>query len=230
MGNTVKLCFVDNYDHSLAPVPAKKMRQWWEDNSRTANHAKHCLPLSMANSLGWYILSPGTFLVSWNGDVQQNAVITAIDKSSHYEVDAHAAFGSFTVQAKFIPVTEDPGDFIYIKGIANERCCPYSCMEAAIEAWWNVGVFGIVFLLNQPGEFLINKGQPIAQMFMMSGAAASADLTTQNGYPDEHFGWQAKRGRPEYRKDLDYMRGYTFDGKRIDSHITSWADAHIFRK
>ena len=228
MGTTIKVHLANNYDASLAPVPAKKMRDWWEDNRRTMGHAKHCLPLSMANSLGYYILSPGSFLVKWDGDVHAPAKITAIDKSSHYEVDAHAAFGSFTVQAKFIPVTEDPGDFVYIKGVANERCKPYDCMEACIEAWWNVGNFGIVFLLNQPGEFIIQKGQPIAQMFLYHGLAGSADVELVNGYPSDHTGWQAKRSRPGYEKDFDYMRGLTFLGEKIDSHIVNWADASKF--
>lgn len=230
MGHRIRLHLSDDYDKSLIPVKAKRLRDWWEDNNRTMNHAKHCLPLSMANSLGYYIRSPGTFIVKWDGDVHSPAKIHPIEKSSHYEVDAHAAFGSFTVQAKFIPVTDDPGDFVYIKGIPNERGMPYSCMEACIEAWWKVGNFGLVFILNQPGEFMIYAGQPIAHMFLYHGAAGSADLETVDGYPENHFGWMKKRSRPDYHKDLDYMRGYTYDGQKIDSHIINWEDTIKFRK
>lgn len=228
MGNKIKLCLSDNYDRELSPIPAIRARSWFEDNRKTQNHARHCLPLAMANSLGYYILSPGTFIVRWNGDVHQPAKIEAIDKSSHYEVDAHAAFGSFTVQAKFIPVTEEVGDFIYIKGIPNERCVPYTCMEACIEAWWSVANFGLVFLLNSPGEFIINKGQPIAQMFLYHGSAGSAEIELENGYPQKHKEWHDKRTRPEYVKDLDYFKGQTHDGVRIDSHIHNWKDAAKF--
>lgn len=217
-----------NFDKSLVPIPANKFRDWWDDNNKTKDHAKHCLPLQMANSLGYYILSPGTFIVKWNGDVHSNAVITHIDKSSHYEVDAHAAFGSFTVQAKFIPVTHEPGDFVIVKGVANERCCPYYCMEAAIEAWWNVGNFGLVFLLNQAGEFMINKGQPIAQLFVYKALAAAAEVDFVSGYPEGHDGWLAKRNRPDYKKDLDYFRGSKYTGEDVPSHITNWSQAVKF--
>ena len=230
MGQRIRFHLADNFDETLAPIPASKLRDWWEDNRKTLNHAKHCLPLSMANSLGFYILSPGTFLVKWNGDTQTDCTIEHIDKSSHYEVDAHAAFGSFTVQAKFIPVTDDPGDFIYIKGVPNERCVPYTCMEACIEAWWNVGFFGLVYLLNQPGEFMIRKGQPIAHMFLYHGAAGSVDTETVRGYPYHHHHWLMRRNRPDYRKDLDYMRGFNSYGERIESHITTWRSAKQFRK
>ena len=230
MGQRIRIHLAPGFDKSLAPVPASKLRDWWEDNRRTANHAKHCLPLQMANSLGYYVLSPGTFLVKWNGDVHEPAQVTTIEKSSHCEVDAHAAFGSFTVQAKFIPVTDDPGDFVIIKGVANERSLPYVCMEAAIEAWWSVGNFGLVFLLNQPGEFLIPMGKPIAQMFLYHGAAGSAEAELVEGLPPGHAEWLKRRNRPDYRKDLDYFRGAKANGEDVPSHITSWAQAGKFRK
>lgn len=226
MGQTIQLHLAPGYDRKLAPIKADKLRDWWEDNNKTQNHAKHCLPLQMANSLGYYILSPGTFIVKWNGDVHTPAKIEHIEKSSHYEVDNHATFGGFTVQAKFIPVTEDPGDFVMIKGIANERSMPYCCMEAVIEAWWNPGTFGLVFLLNQPGEFLIPIGKPIAQMFIYKGLDHTLNLI--DGYPNKYEEWYKKRNRPDYTKDLDYFRGLTPDGTDVPSHITNWSQASKF--
>ncbi len=183
----------------------------------------------MANSLGYYILSPGTFVVKWSGDVHEPATVRHVEKSSHYEVDAHAAFGCFTVQTKFIPVTDDPGDFVIIKGVANERAMPYVCMEAAIEAWWSVGNFGLVFLLNQPGEFLIPMGKPIAQMMLYKGVAGAAPIELMDGHPPGHAEWQAKRSRPDYRKDLDYFKGAKASGEDVPSHISSWAQADKFK-
>lgn len=219
-----------NYDKRLAPVPATKYKEWWEDNQATGNHARHCLPLAMANSLGYYILSPGTFKVSWNGDVHQRAEITPIERSSHFIVDNHATFGSFTVQAQFIPRTERSGEFLFIKGIPNDRQRDYACMEACIEAWWNPGNFGLVFLLNHPGEFTVYMGQPIAQMFVFNGATGDSELDLQDGYPLEHNEWAKRRYRPEYTKDHDYQRGLLPDGSKIESHITNWKDAGRYRE
>jgi hypothetical protein len=183
----------------------------------------------MANSLGYYILSPGTFIVSWNGDRNARATIKPVERSSHYEVDSHAAFASFTVQAKFVPVTDDPGEFVIIKGIPNELARPYVCMEAVIEAWWNVGYFGIVFLLNQPGSFIVYQGQPLAQMILYKGIAGAAEIEAVPGYPPGNDVWQKKRHRPEYRKDYDYMKGLTSEGEKIHTHITNWKDATRFK-
>lgn len=225
MGDRIRIFLDPNYDESLAPVPATRGRDWWEDNSATRNHARHCLPLAMANSLGYYILSPGTFRVRWDGDPHSRAHVDHLERSSHYEVDNHAAFASFTVQARFVPVTDDPGDFVFIKGIPNEFGLPYVCMEACIEAWWSVGHFGLVFLLNKPGEFMVHMGRPIAQMFLYRGDAGAAELEQTKGYPTGHQAWREKRNRPDYAKDLDYLRGFTSQGEKINTHITNWKDA-----
>lgn len=229
MGTKIKIHLENGFDRSLAPIRASRYRDWWEDNNATQNHARHCLPLAMANSLGYYILSPGTFIVEWDGDYSRRAKIEHIEKSSHYEVDNHAAFGSFVIQPKFIPITEDEGDFVFIKGIPNERGQPYTCMEAVIEAWWSVGNFGLVFMLNQPGKFLIQKGAPLAHMFLYHGLAGSADIEVVEGYPEAHVNWNIRRSRPEYRKDLDYLKGYNASGEKINSHLTNWLDARKYK-
>lgn len=228
MGTQINIHLCNGFDKSLAPIKAERYRNWWDDNQATHDHARHCLPLAMANSLGYYILSPGTFLVEWDGDYQKRAKIEHIDRSSHYEVDNHAAFGSFVVQPKFIPVTNDPGDFVFIKGIPNERGKPYQCMEAVIEAWWSLANFGLVFMLTQPGSFIIQKGTPIAQMFLYHGAAGAAGIQLTDGYPPGHISWLQKRSRPDYVKDLDYMKGLTYTGDKVQTHLTNWKDANKY--
>jgi len=228
MGNQIKFHLSPDFDKSLVPIKATRNKKWFEDNRATKNHARHCLPLIMANSLGYYIRSPGTFRVTWDGDKHRRAVIHHIEKSSHYDVDDHASFGGFTVQAKFIPVTDDPGDFVYVKGIPNERCTPFSCMEAVIEAWWNVGHFGLVFILNQPCDFTVYMGQPIAQIFLYRGSAGAAEMQFIDGYPAGHEEWRRKRNRPDYKKDLDYFKGLTPGGAKIPTHISNWKEASKF--
>jgi hypothetical protein len=228
MGNKLTLHIPKYYDKTLLPIRANRYKDWWEDNNRTKDHARHCLPLSMANSLGWYILSPGTFLVKWDGNVTKAAEIVHLEKSSHYIVDDHAAYGSFTVQPSFIPVTNDPGDFVFIKGIPNERDKPYICMEACIEAWWNVALFGLVYIITKPGEFMIRKGQPIAQMFIYHGNAGNSDLDVVDGLPQGYDEWQAKR--LEKPKNFDYMRGIRADGCPVKHHITNWKNADKYGK
>jgi hypothetical protein len=180
----------------------------------------------MANSLGYVIPSPATFEVSWDGEIKNDARIAITEIAMHSEVDSHSAGGSFTVQPGFIPRTQRPGEFIYIKGIPNRRA-HYTCMEALIEAWWNPARFGLVFLVNQAGSFAIRAGEPLAQMFVYEGRAGSAEFDVVRGYPPEHRQWEQRRYRPEYRRDLDYMRGRHPDGTPEPTHVASWQQLRL---
>lgn len=176
----------------------------------------------MANSLGYYILSPARFSVHWDGDVEHDAGIEVLEGAASAQVDGHAAFGSFTVQPGFIPMTDRAGDFLYIKGVPNERGRPFQCMEALIEAWWNPAPFGLVFLLNRVGSFTIDRGEPLAQMFVYQAEGGDAPLATVEGAPEEFGAWEHRRYRPGYAKDLDYLQGRHPDGWLEPSHRTAW--------
>jgi hypothetical protein len=218
----IKIYLMPGMDPRYAPIPAPLHKTWWQDNDKTRNHAQHCLPLSMANSLGYHILSPVTFKWNWCGDVQKDAIIEVIEALPSCSVDAHAAYGSFTIQPGFIPQTEKPGDFIMIKNIANERGQPFTCMEALIESWWTPANFGLVFLLNQPGRGIITIGQPIAQMCVYRQEGGEHGLQVINELPPGHQGWSARRHRPGYNKDLDYLKGKHHDGSSELTHLSAW--------
>jgi hypothetical protein len=175
----------------------------------------------MANSLGYVIPSPGTFEVRWDGEPNSEAEIVIKEIAVHSRVDGHSAPGSFTVQPGFIPWTQRWEEFIYIKGIPNRRA-PYACMEALIEAWWNPARFGLVFLVNQAASFVIHSGEPLAQMFVYDGRAGTAEFEIAQGYPPEHECWERRRYRPQYQRDLDYLRGRHPDGSSESTHVTSW--------
>jgi hypothetical protein len=206
----------------LVPVPAAKRRTWWEEDAKTAAHARHCLPLLMANSLGFYVLSPGGFRVIWSGDPGEDAIVERLDSSEHFVVDNHSARGSFTVQPGFIATTSRVGDFIFFKGIANERFGWYTVMEALVEAWWQPGEIGLVCLLNRPGEFVVERGHPIAQMVVYRAEGGFVDLEVSSSLPAETPAWRERRSRADYRKDFDYMRGRHPDGTREPTHTQTW--------
>jgi len=218
----IKIYLMPGMDPRYAPVPAPVHKAWWQDNNKTRNHAHHCLPLAMANSLGYLILSPVTFKWSWSGDIQQDAVIETVEALPSCAVDAHAAYGSFTIQPGFIPQTEQPGDFIMIKNLANERGLPYTCMEALIESWWAPSNFGLVFLFNQAGTGMVCLGQPIAQMCVYRQEGGEHGLEVIADMPPGHRDWAARRYRPDYNKDLDYFKGRHGDGRSEPTHLSAW--------
>ncbi len=225
LDSTITLYLKDGYDKRLLPAKAVHLRNWWEEDAKTRMHARFCLPITMASGLGFYILSPATFTVEWDGDETHDANIEMIDASSHAAVDNQSARGSFTVQSSFIPRTKNPGDFVYIKGIANFIRVPYSVQESMIEAWGTPSEFEIVCLINQPGKFTIKKGEPLAQMFVVNGEDAEFKLGTTDGYPPMWPDWKVKQQGVE--RNLDYFRGLLPNGTPVCPHFKSWADATI---
>ncbi|HEY9676442.1 MAG TPA: DUF6065 family protein [Drouetiella sp.] len=227
LDQAITLFLPPNYDKSLLPTKAKMLRQWWEADEKTKMHARFCLPLTMASGLGYYILSPATFTVEWDGEQTHDCVVTISDAASHCVIDTHSAHGSFTVQTKFIARTKRLGDFVYIKGVANQLRQPFTVLEAMIESWWSPSEFGIVCLANKPGKFTIQKGEPIAQMFVMNSDQAGYDLRAVDGRPPLWDEWYERR-RPEIYngRNMDYLRGVLPDQRPVCPHFKSWSDAN----
>lgn len=196
------------------------MRDWWDEDTKTKNHARFCQPLRMANQLGFYIVSPATFTVTWDGDLEHDSHIEILETSSHTTISNHSAHGSFTIQPDFIPITEK-GDFIYIKNVPNLRQ-PYNVMEGLIEAWWSPAHFGIVLLCNQAGQFTIKKGEPIAQMLVLNDADLDLRLEVTGTHEAilHRQEWLEKREQ-QTGVVLDYLKGLYPNGTAVDLHYRS---------
>ncbi len=210
-----------NFDMSLFPVPASRLRKWWEEDSKTKNHARFCLPMLMANSYGFYILSPADISFYWDGSAGSNVEFITSNESSHTGVTNHSAHGTFTIQAQIVPRTP-VGVFTLIKPLPNIRL-PFQPLEGLIETWWSVANFGIVTFATRPGEYIIKRGDPIAQMIFIGSSIHDYELV-HAGYVDE------LRERKEFMekrnaytdKQLDYMKGLHMDGTKEDMHFSKF--------
>ncbi|MGW0229219.1 DUF6065 family protein [Actinopolymorpha singaporensis] len=217
MGNIT--LYITTLSDDLLPEPASPKRSWWGEDLATAGHAHHCLPLTMANSLGYVVRSPGAFRVTWDGDVDTHVTVDDVDDCV---VDNHSAGGSFTIQPGFVPRTTDEGDFLMVRPVPNVRCPWFVAMEALIEAWWQPGEFGLVCLMTRAGSFAVRRGDPLAQMCVYRAEGGSARLDIRPGLPAETEAWRARRHRPDYRKDLDYLMGRHPDGTPEPTHRRNW--------
>jgi len=214
----IEIYLLEKYDKTLLPKKPDIYLDWWEKDQKTKQHARFCMPLLMANGLGYDILSPATFEIEWDGDENKNAQVNILDRSSHGIVDNHSAHGSFTVQTQFIPKTEE-GYFIYIKGIPNIRRS-FSVMEGMIEAWWNPANFGLVCLCNYAGKFIIKKGEPLARMLLIHQDAIKVNIEVKDNQFDvfQRKEWLEKRNK-QVGHVLDYFKGLYPDGIPTEHHI-----------
>jgi hypothetical protein len=217
----IRLHLLPGFDDRYLPYPAERRRDWWEVDPKTQGHAVHCHPLVIANSLGWTIPSPATITVDWDGILSHDAQVTLEDAAPHAVVDAHSAGGSFTVQARFIPRTDNVGEMVWIRPVPNRRDW-WTPMDALIEAWWNPGEMGIVCLVNAPGRYRLEAGTPLAQMVPYHADAGFSSVEPTRDAAPDHAEWSRKRSRPDYMKDHDYRMGRHPDGDTEPAHVRSW--------
>lgn len=220
---SIKLYLYESFDKNFLPKKPEPIKSWWNEDNKTKNHANLCLPLIMANGLGFDILSPATFEVEWSGDEQEEAKIFSHEsKSFESLITNHSACGSFTVQTKFIPKTEK-GYFIFMKGIPNERR-KFSVMEGLVEAWWSPSTFGLVCLCNCPGKFKIEKGEPIARMVLLNEESLNVNLEISDGKENgideipQSKEFIEKRSKSTHHM-LDYFKGLYPNGEPVEYHI-----------
>jgi hypothetical protein len=212
------------FDQQLLPIPASRYRRWWEEDTKTKNHAKFCLPMVMANSYGFYLLSPADISIKWSGKNEDNAEVATFNNSTHGVVDNHSAHGSFTIQAKFIPRTPS-NVFTLIKPLPNVKM-PFTVLEGLMETWWLVADFGIVCLVNEPGEFHIPKGSPIAQMVFIGSQDHNYELQIAGNMEDLKYRDEFVTKRNAYtEKQLDYFRGNHAEGTKESLHYKKFNNA-----
>ena len=63
----MKLIAYKTYDYKAQSlVPAARTREWMDKTP--GSFAYHCLPMVMANSLGWFLISHVPFEAEWDGN------------------------------------------------------------------------------------------------------------------------------------------------------------------
>ena len=172
---------LDAYYNKIAlPIRSSPYRSWYEKEDKVKNHAKYCLPLSMANSIGYILRSPATFRVKWDGIEGNKSQIEVLENKwpKIHSITNHSASGSFTIQFRVVLKTNKK-HFTYIKGISNIRT-KFNVMEALLESWWFEGQFGVVCLLNQPCDFIINEGDPIATIILLDKDDLKFDINLKS--------------------------------------------------
>lgn len=209
-----------HYDLSLFPLAGSRLRNWWEQDAKTKNHARFCLPMIAANSYGFYILSPADVTVTWNGG-QTDTILAVTNSCSHTSITNHSASGSFTIQAQILPRTP-VNVMTYIKPLPN-LLMPYQPLEGLMETWWLVNNFGIVCMVTQPGTFTIRRGDPIAHMIFLGSPIHNYEIYHAGdiGLIEGHR--ELAQRRLNYTKrELDYLKGIKPNGQPEDVHYTKF--------
>ncbi|HUH92714.1 MAG TPA: DUF6065 family protein [Casimicrobiaceae bacterium] len=223
-----------------APVirPAPPTRPWMDGIAE--NHAYRCLPLNIANSHGWEILSPCAFEVQWTGGTHVNAVsLRALDDYPHLPQLAvsHFSYGIVTFHLGYLFRTE-PGWDLLASGSLNRPKDGIAPLAGVIETDWLPYPFTMNWQMTRPGSVRFDKDEPLCMIYPVPHAALQdvvpeiVDLEADPELKRQTMEWKQQRDEfmrkfeamdPRTRKDgwqRYYFLGKMPDGSSLGQHLS----------
>jgi LPS sulfotransferase NodH/predicted 2-oxoglutarate/Fe(II)-dependent dioxygenase YbiX len=197
-GSMVLKCFaLRTNPPSLAPARADRA---WMD-AFPSRHAYRCLPLSIANSYGWEVLSPTTFSIYWNGGMQTTDI--HFESHDHYPDLDHLAMSNFsrgvvTFHTGYLFRTE-PGWNLLASGPFNQPKDGISPMTGVVETDWLPYPFTMNWQLTRPGIVRFEKDEPFCVVFPVLQQALQnvhleiLPLESDPVLASQHQAWRQKR-------------------------------------
>lgn len=148
--------------HDAAPemAPGPPDRWWMEMTSD--RFAYRCIPLSVANTTGWELLSPRSFTATWNGGAaREDIVISAVDGrgSLDHLVTSHFQHGILTFHTGYLFRT-DPGWATLVRGSPNRGKDGIVPLDGLVETDWLPFTFTMNWQFTRPGTVSFMEGEP----------------------------------------------------------------------
>ena len=145
--------------HDRAPdiVPARSERRWMDETNQ--RYAYRCLPLTIANSMGWELLTPVAFTAEWNGGSRLGDISIKSKDDVSYLAHSHFGHGILTFQTAYIFRT-DPGYALWVRGSPNQPKDGISPLDGVVETDWVNFSFTMNWQFTRPGRVTFDKGEP----------------------------------------------------------------------
>jgi hypothetical protein len=145
-------------DDHLILKPGEKKREWMD--STPDSYAYRCLPLTIANSSGWDLISPCDLMVAWNGGgLQEDLTIHFEDEFYRFATSTFGA-GILTIHSGYLFRTS-PGFNLEVTGPPNYFYDFMQPCTGIVETWWLSFTFTMNWKLMHPGTFHIKKGDKL---------------------------------------------------------------------
>ena len=125
-------------------------------------YAYRCLPLSIANAMGWELLSPARVVAEWNGGNGLPDITVTIDDgrwTATRLAGSHFGHGVLTFQAGYLFRT-DPGVAVWARGAPNWPKDGIAPLEGIIETDWLTFTFTMNWQFTRPGRIVFEKDEP----------------------------------------------------------------------
>ncbi|MEX2519255.1 MAG: DUF6065 family protein, partial [Paracoccaceae bacterium] len=155
------MCYTIHAD-ACRIVPGKPDRQWMD--AFTDRHPYRCLPLVIANTTGWEILSPVSFSAEWNGGPAKGDIRIDADEGSdpaHVArvATSHFTQGVLTFHTGYLFRTP-PGWDLAVGGPPNRIKHGVQPLSGIVETDWLPFPFTVNWRFTRPGVVSFRKDEP----------------------------------------------------------------------
>lgn len=148
--------------HSMAAriVPGNSERAWMDATGQ--RFAYRCLPLTIANTMGWEVLCPVDVHAEWNGGNDLEDIKVEIGEPAWGEgrfASSHFGYGVLTFHLGYLFRTE-PGIGIWARGVPNLAKDGIAPLDGIIETDWVPFTFTMNWRFTRPGTIEFKKDEP----------------------------------------------------------------------
>jgi len=152
------LCYQIN-EEAPPIVPGRSERAWMDATRQ--RFAYRCLPLTIANSMGWEILCPTGVSAGWNGgpDLEDMKITGTAGENVDGFAQSHFGHGILTFQTNYLFRTE-PASALWVRGAPNYPKDGIMPLDGIVETDWLSFTFTMNWIFTRPGRVTFEKGEP----------------------------------------------------------------------
>ncbi len=235
----MKLTFYQVGDKAPKVVASPRRRQWMEETHQ--RYAYRCLPLTIANAMGWQILSPCRVMIEWHGGDSQDDLKVYCDYRWRSFVLSHFGHGIVTFAVGYLLRT-DPGVGTWVRGAPNQPKDGIVALDGIVETDWLPFPFTMNWRFTRPGLVTFEAGEPICFVTPFRYREleeAQPEIMPLSANPElqkEHQEWVNERkdfNKKLFAQDEETVKQgwtrYYMQGKRMDGeggnplHLTNAA-------
>lgn len=146
-------------EHAPKIVPGQPERDWM--SATQLRFAYRCLPLTIANSMGWDVLCPEAIVAEWNGGADpENIRVSTLDGgNADWIAHSHFGHGVLTFHLHYLFRTDD-GVGLWARGTPNHVKDGISPLDGIIETDWLNFTFTMNWKFTRPGKVVFEQDEP----------------------------------------------------------------------
>lgn len=156
--------------HGKAPrIAAAPADRAWMDATEK-RFAYRCLPLTIANAMGWELLSPARVTAEWNGGRELTDMTVTVDDPAWGEsklASSHFGHGILTFQTGYLFRTE-PGIGVWARGTPNRPKDGIAPLDGITETDWLTFTFTMNWQFTRPGQVTFERDEPFCFMTLLA--------------------------------------------------------------